>query len=391
MPHLDLPAFTPNRPAATVDAALRQALHACDRANECAVLWFAEVQRRGLYRDLGHASLELYATEGLGCSRNRYWQFKRLADDLDRLPVLKDAVSSGQVGWTKAQQVARVATSETESLWVDRAMSGGRRELEVAVRAALGKSPAKMKRREAAGQLAFAEVAPVAPAQVGHVQVGHVQVGNAQVANVQSANVQSANVQSAIVPAADVSTTISLRADGLQLARFEALLEKALKLRAVPAGTDRLDVILAALESLVAAADGAQARASAPTVQVVVQQCPDCATAAAVTNRGEQRLAPAQVAALACDARVKRPGRPNRAVIAPSVRAGVLARDRYRCTTPGCGATHFLEVHHVVPRAHGGSNKAENLVTLCGRCHRFAHEREAALAPAQLGAPGDGV
>jgi 5-methylcytosine-specific restriction endonuclease McrA len=299
--------------------------------------------------------MELYVTEGLGCTRNRYWQFKRLADDLDRLPVLKDAVSSGQVGWTKAQQVARVATSETESAWVDRAVAGGRRELEVAVRAALGKTPAK--RREAAGQLAFATVAePVAPAQV-----------------------------------VDVPTTISLRADGLQLARFEALLEKALKLRVVPAGTDRLDAILAALESLVASADGAPSRNATPAVQVIVQQCPDCASAAAVTSRGEKRLAPAQVEALACDARVKRPGRPNRATIAPSVRTAVLARDRYKCATPGCGATHFLEVHHVVPRARGGSNKAENLVTLCGRCHRFAHEREGGIAPAQVTRGGDGA
>ncbi len=357
MPHFELPAFAPNRPAAAVDAALRQALVACDRANECAILWFAEVQRRALYRELGHASMELYVTEGLGCTRNRYWQFKHLADDLDRLPVLKDAVSSGQVGWTKAQQVARVATAETESLWVDRAVAGGRRELEVAVRAALGKKPAQAKRREAAGQLAFAAVAdPVAPAQV-----------------------------------VDVPTTISLRADALQLARFEALLEKALKLRAVPAGTDRLDVILAALESLVASADGAPNRNAAPAVQVVVQQCPDCAAAAAVTSRGEKRLAPAQVDALACDARVKRLGRPNRAVIAPSVRTAVLARDRYKCATPGCGATHFLEVHHVVPRARGGSNKAENLVTLCGRCHRFAHERMGGIAPAQVAQGGEGA
>ena len=347
MPHLELPVFAPNRPAATVDAALRQALLACERANECAVLWFAEVQRRSLYRELGYACLELYVTEGLGCTRNRYWQFKRLADDLERLPVLKDAVSSGQVGWTKARQVARVATTETESLWVDRAVAGGRRDLEVAVRAALGKRQAKVKRREAAGQLALA-AEPVAPAQV-----------------------------------VEVPTTISLRADGLQLARYEALLEKASKLRLVPAGTDRLDVILTALESLVASADATAARTSAPAVQVIVQQCPDCAAPAAVTSRGEKRLAPAQVEALACDARVKRPGRPNRAVIAPSVRTAVLARDRYRCTTPGCGATRFLEVHHVVPRTRGGSNKAENLVTLCGRCHRFAHECDGAIAPAQ--------
>jgi hypothetical protein len=54
-------------------------------AREYAELWFAEVQRRGLHRQLGHASLQLYATQALGFSDNRYYQFKRLADDLDRL------------------------------------------------------------------------------------------------------------------------------------------------------------------------------------------------------------------------------------------------------------------------------------------------------------------
>ena len=115
MPHLELSAFAPDRPAATVDAALRQALLACDRAGECAVLWFAEVQHRGLYRELGYACMELYVTEGLGCTRNRYWQFKRLADELERLPLLRDAVSTGQIGWTKARQVARVATAQDRS------------------------------------------------------------------------------------------------------------------------------------------------------------------------------------------------------------------------------------------------------------------------------------
>jgi hypothetical protein len=57
-----LPDFASGLPAARVDASLRQALGACDRAHKCAVLWFAEVQRRGLYRQLGHASLQLYAT-----------------------------------------------------------------------------------------------------------------------------------------------------------------------------------------------------------------------------------------------------------------------------------------------------------------------------------------
>ena len=334
MATIDLPEFASDLPATRVDACLRQALKACDRARECAVLWFAEVQRRGLYRALGHPSLELYAVHDLGFSRNRYWQFKRLADDLDRLPVLREAVADGRVGWTKAQQVARVATVETQAAWVDKAASSGRRELAVAVKAA----------RTAPAQLALG--AAVAPAQV------------------------------------DLPTTIALRADPLQQARFEALIEKARKLGVAPAGADRLDILLAGLEALVAAAP--RGRAGGPAAQVIVQQCPECGTTAVTTGRGERPLAPAQAAALTCDARVRRPGKANRATIPPSVRAAVLARDRHRCGTPGCRSASFLEVHHVTPRSRGGSNRAENLVTLCSRCHRFAHD---AVSPAENRAP----
>ena len=136
MTTVSLPDFVAAQPAARVDESLRQALSASDRARECAVLWFAEVQRRGLHRQLGHASLELYATQWLGFSLNRYWQFKRLADDLDRLPVLREAVARGEVGWTKAQQVARVATAETQIDWVAKAATTSRRVLERDVRAA---------------------------------------------------------------------------------------------------------------------------------------------------------------------------------------------------------------------------------------------------------------
>jgi len=336
MAAVTLPEFAAGQPAATVDASLRQALNACDRAQECAVLWFAEVQRRGLYRQLGHASLQVYAVQALGFSDNRYWLFKRLADDLERLPILREAITAGDVGWTKARQVARVATTETEAVWVEKARTTGRRELELAVKAATARRPA-------------------APA--------------AQLA-----------LTAAPVPVADPPTTISLRADGVQRARYEALVERVRKLGLAPDGADRLDLVLAGLEALVASAEGDRPRVAVPATQIVVQQCPDCAAAAVVTSRGEKRLAPAQVETLACDARVRRAGGPNRATIPPSVRAAVLARDRHRCAAPGCRSTQFLEVHHVTPRRHGGSNRAENLTTLCSRCHGFLHERVGAMA-----------
>jgi len=49
-------------------------------------------------------------------------------------------------------------------------------------------------------------------------------------------------------------------------------------------------------------------------------------------------------------------------------RQRVLKRDHYRCRN--CRRYRCdLEVHHVVPKANGGSHREHNLVTLCDRCH----------------------
>ena len=58
----------------------------------------------------------------------------------------------------------------------------------------------------------------------------------------------------------------------------------------------------------------------------------------------------------------------------------VQARDRNQCRTPGCGHTKFLEVHHIKPRAAGGKNRPENLITLCSACHRLWHEKPEVMA-----------
>jgi 5-methylcytosine-specific restriction endonuclease McrA len=93
----------------------------------------------------------------------------------------------------------------------------------------------------------------------------------------------------------------------------------------------------------------------------------------------------ADSARVQCDAQVSVPGKRNTTTIAPRVRREVLARDDHRCQAPGCHHRQFLEVHHVVPRARGDGNRAENLITLCSGCHRLWHERTP--APLRLPAP----
>jgi 5-methylcytosine-specific restriction endonuclease McrA len=93
------------------------------------------------------------------------------------------------------------------------------------------------------------------------------------------------------------------------------------------------------------------------------------------TEVGERELSRAEAERMRCDAAVCRKGGRNKATIPPMVRREVLARDQHRCQAPGCGRTRFLAVHHIVPRNQGGSNKPENLSTLCSSCHRLGHEQ----------------
>ena len=58
-----------------------------------------------------------------------------------------------------------------------------------------------------------------------------------------------------------------------------------------------------------------------------------------------------------------------------NAREYVLARDGHCCTK--CKKGHEkakLEVHHIVPRASGGTDSPDNLITLCHECHMKAHQ-----------------
>ena len=54
------------------------------------------------------------------------------------------------------------------------------------------------------------------------------------------------------------------------------------------------------------------------------------------------------------------------------------ARDGYKCQCCGKKGCR-LEVHHLLPRSRGGSNKLANLITLCSGCHHLAHSSEEQL------------
>ena len=70
-------------------AALQSAIATLDHAEHCAVLWFADIMQRRLYRELGYSSMNQYAAAALGFSRTRTGDFIRLAGKLPPEEVYK--------------------------------------------------------------------------------------------------------------------------------------------------------------------------------------------------------------------------------------------------------------------------------------------------------------
>jgi 5-methylcytosine-specific restriction endonuclease McrA len=122
---------------------------------------------------------------------------------------------------------------------------------------------------------------------------------------------------------------------------------------------------------------GSNAQRGRAKYQIAVVVCEAC-------RRGWQEgggkripIAPADVERAQCDAqRVgSLDGEPESAVqdIPPKTRRFVWRRDGDRCTVPGCRASSFIEVHHIVHREDGGGHEAENLTLLCGGHHDAHH------------------
>ena len=332
---MNITPFAPQKSAQFADAALKESVAAVEQAQQCAVLWFGEIMRRKLYRKLGYSSINHYARCELKFSKTRTGDFVQLARKFEQLPAVRESVAKGELGYTKAREIVKVASPENETGWVEEAKNSSRRDLENKVAVARRRATAK----------------PNQPELIA---------------------------QKMTLPPASVPVRLTVEMTPEQFALYETLLEKLHKKG--PVGT-RAEMLLEGMAEL-AADKTEKAPRGALTYQIHIHQCPECGKSTTPTSRGELALKKEVIEAAQCDAQVHQPGKRNTSTIPPATRQMVLTRDRHTCRTPGCNHTKFLEVHHKKPRAAGGDNRPENLITLCSACHRMRHAKPAQMAGA---------
>ncbi|MFZ5475895.1 MAG: hypothetical protein ACOZNI_03895 [Myxococcota bacterium] len=121
---------TPLARAQALSDRLLSARRAHRRAEHDLAVLLAEMDDEGLHRELGHASIVEYARVVLDLTERHARDLLRIGRKLPALPELGDAMSSGDLDWTKARELVRVATPANVAAWVARAKVLTSRELE---------------------------------------------------------------------------------------------------------------------------------------------------------------------------------------------------------------------------------------------------------------------
>lgn len=322
--------FRLHQTADQVHHALKSSLVDLEKAQQSALVWFGEIMSRRLYRELGYSSVNQYATSELGFSKTRTNDFIMLCRKLEALPKVKEKVASGELGYTAARVIVPVSNAANEEAWLNLALKAPRRVLEKEVKLAKAATVDKTRGQQ-----------PLHPRQPHR-------------------------------PAAVVPVRVGLEMSPEQFARYEKLWEKIRRQRRAPA--DKVEALLEMM-AVYATEKSPWGDNIKPPVQIHLHQCPTCAKTTVPTSKGDLEISPPAIARAQCDCQISVKGKRNQTPTPPATRRAALARDGHRCRRPGCGNTLFLETHHISPRARGGSNKLENLITLCSGCHQLWHDK----------------
>src|SRR5688500_14427050 len=111
--------------------------------------WLLRASRAATHVYFGYASFAEYIERLFGLRRRATEEKLRVAEALEELPELTEALRSGELTWSAVRELSRVAVPETERQWIAVARGSTAREVERMVSGlARGDRPAARRRPE---------------------------------------------------------------------------------------------------------------------------------------------------------------------------------------------------------------------------------------------------
>jgi hypothetical protein len=273
-----------------------------------------------LWRELGMVSIREYLERRMGYTPGVVSERVRVAEALDAMPALDQALASNELSYSAVREITRIATRRTERAWLAACRGKTVKEItELLAEREPGDRPESPRKPDLRMKDKTMKIPP-------HVEA--------------------------------------------ILRQCRAKLESEMGERVTE------HEVLEAMGLAFLRGDSASSK-RAPT-QIAISMCPSCKVARQNGAGVELAISPATFERAACDAQWlgNVDGERARAVqdVTPATRTFVFARDKHRCRVPGCRSARNIEVHHIVHREHGGSHELSNLVCLCFGHHAAHHD-----------------
>jgi hypothetical protein len=117
-------------PAKEVHRRARHARCVLGRAQGALAFWLLEIDERKLYQEFGCSSTYHYAARYLDLEPHTVSEVLRTGRLLAGLPLLAESYRKGELHPSKAREITRVATAETQEFWLQAALKSTARDIE---------------------------------------------------------------------------------------------------------------------------------------------------------------------------------------------------------------------------------------------------------------------
>jgi 5-methylcytosine-specific restriction endonuclease McrA len=281
-----------------------------------------EIHQSKAFVTWGFTSLFDYCVQELKLSEASTSNFSAVAKKSNEVPALAFAVENGELSISKARKIVPVVTKENHDKWLSLAKTSTSREIEKAVAIAQPK-------------LAVKEVMKFVAENV-------------------------------------ISVTTAFTEEEVELLKRVMDLESQKTRKA----SSRKDALVSALKVYIEHNDPVvkAERAEMRAQKKLAASSAEHEVSAVPSTHSLLKSVPGQKLSRQNHIGSKRSTYPAALVHA------VHLRDQLQCTIKDqngkrCGATRWLDIHHVIPRSHGGRDTLENLTTVCSAHHRFIHSK----------------
>ena len=333
----------------------------------------AELNRRELWAAQGALSCAHWLSWACGIDAHTAREKVRVARALEDLPLLSEALSRGELGYSKARALTRVATSDNEANLLEIGLHGTAAHVEKFVRLYRQATQANETERADARQrergLTFwhEDDGTVVlhgrfPPEMAARILGALEAAMDAHAAEQPAAVWSQEHAKGSPP--DVPRGTPTPTPPVTVRRADALAwmaDRGFESGDAPAlSPDRHEIVVHVDAAVLAGAGTGRCEIESHAAlagETARRLCCDTGIVAAVDGPAGEPLAV---------------GRRTRSVPA-AMRRALLIRDR-GCRFPGCASTHRLHGHHVRHWAKGGDTSLDNLILLCPFHNRLVHE-----------------